>query len=222
MKKIAGLMLVFTVLLVSVFAWAAGGPSTNNTDWNNKINSVVKNLPNQELSIDEINGLLLMREEEKLARDVYLTFYDKWNLRIFSNIAKAEQTHTNAVKVLLDKYGIEDPVKDDTRGVFTDKHLQDLYNKLVARGNASLMDALMVGATVEDLDIFDLENLLSKTDNKDIKIVYKNLTKGSRNHLRSYVSQIERNGGTYKAQYLTEDEIKKIVSTPHEKGAILK
>lgn len=49
-----------------------------------------------------------MREEEKLARDVYLTFGEKWGLTLFTNIAKSEQTHTDAVKTLLDRYEIKD------------------------------------------------------------------------------------------------------------------
>jgi len=45
----------------------------------------------------EIEGLLFMREEEKLAGDVYRYFYDLWGNNIFQNIARSEDTHTNAV-----------------------------------------------------------------------------------------------------------------------------
>lgn len=86
-----------------------------------------------ELSEIEIESLLLMREEEKLARDVYLELYDIWGQQIFTNIAASEQTHTDAVKVLLDTYNIEDPVTDDSRGVFESELIQDLYDSLVAQ-----------------------------------------------------------------------------------------
>ncbi|MDA3855317.1 MAG: DUF2202 domain-containing protein [Candidatus Woesearchaeota archaeon] len=116
--------------------------------------------PIEELSQEEMNGLLLMKEEEKLARDVYLELYDIWSQQIFTNIASSEQTHTTAVKSLLDKYDIEDPMTNDERGVFENQELQDLYNQLVEQGSNSLVDALSVGATVEDLDIKDLQDLL--------------------------------------------------------------
>lgn len=64
----------------------------------------VINLPIEELTQDEINGLLIMREEEKLAHDVYITLYNKWKLNVFQNISKSELTHTEAVKYLIERY----------------------------------------------------------------------------------------------------------------------
>jgi hypothetical protein len=178
----------------------------------------VANLPVEELNADEINGLLTMREEEKLAHDVYITLYNKWKLNVFQNISKSELTHTEAVKYLIERYKLEDPVKDSSVGVFTNKEFTDLYKKLVEKGNISLLDALQVGATIEDLDIKDLKNHYLKTDNQDIKVVYDNLERGSRNHMRAFSKQIERNGGKYIAQYLTQEEIYLILSSPQEKG----
>ncbi|NPA36491.1 MAG: DUF2202 domain-containing protein [Chlorobi bacterium] len=159
-----------------------------------------------------------MREEEKLARDVYVTLAEKWGLRVFSNISRSEQTHTDAIKALLDRYGIEDPVKDDRTGVFTSQKLSELYKNLVEKGNKSLMDALEVGATIEDLDIKDLEELTAKTDNQDIIVTYKNLTKGSRNHMRAFSNQIAFRGGSYNPQFISMNEYNTILNTPHERG----
>lgn len=178
----------------------------------------IDSYPMEELSQEEIQGLLLMREEEKLARDVYLALYDVWGQQIFSNIASSEETHTNAVKSLLDKYNIEDPMNNDIRGVFENQDLEDLYNQLVEQGSTSLVNALTVGATVEDLDIKDLEELLSATDNQDITAVYNNLLKGSRNHLRSFVKLLEGNGGIYESQFISEDEYNLILSGNMETG----
>uniref|UniRef100_A9A741 DUF2202 domain-containing protein n=1 Tax=Methanococcus maripaludis (strain C6 / ATCC BAA-1332) TaxID=444158 RepID=A9A741_METM6 len=172
----------------------------------------------EELSQDEIDGLILMREEEKLARDVYMELYDIWGQQIFLNIANSESTHTNAVKLLLDKYNLTDPVTDDTRGVFTNQDLTELYTSLVKTGSTSLLDALMVGATVEDLDIYDLQRLNEISDNQDITVVYDNLEKGSRNHLRSFTKVIETNGGTYEPQYISESEYLEIISSDMETG----
>jgi hypothetical protein len=178
----------------------------------------ISDIPKSDLSEEEKAGLILMREEEKLARDVYVTLGEKWNLPMFSNIPRAEQMHSDAVKILLDRYGLEDPIKDDATGIFTSTELSELYKNLVAKGNSSLMDALVVGATVEDLDINDLNELISKTDNEDVKVIYEFLNRGSRNHIRAFTRQISNRGGAYTPQYISSSEYENILSSPHERG----
>ena len=180
----------------------------------------VANSPMQDLSVAEEVGLTKMREEEKLARDVYQVLYEKWNHQIFSNIAQSEQQHMNAVKVILDKYSLDDPITDSSVGVFTDPDLGALYDSLVAQGQQSLVDALIVGATIEDLDIKDLYDLIEETDNTDIKVVYQNLVKGSRNHLRAFTYQLSIQGVSYEAQFLTAEQINTIISSPRERGRV--
>ena len=103
--------------------------------------------------------------------------------------------------------------------MFENENLQTLYNDLIRQGSVSLAEALKVGATIEDLDIKDLQELLAKTDNQDISIVYRNLMKGSRNHMRSFYGQLQKAGLGYEAQYITADELARIISTPRERGA---
>ena len=100
------------------------------------------------LSDAEVEGLLYMREEEKLARDVYLTLYEKWEMPIFQNISDSEATHMEAVKTLIDRYDLADPAEDKAVGVFVDETLQGLYDQLVAEGSQSLASALRVGAAM--------------------------------------------------------------------------
>jgi hypothetical protein len=139
------------------------------------------------LSQDEIDGLIHMRIEEKLARDVYTVLGEKWNARVFLNIKLSEQTHMDAVKRLLDRYAITDPLTTDEVGVFPDEHFQTLYNQLVEKGSISLTEALKVGVQIEELDIEDLEyQLTNVVDNPDIIRVYTNLKKGSENHLAAF------------------------------------
>ena len=123
---------------------------------------IINQLPTEELSLEEELGLVRMREEEKLARDVYAAFYDVWQKPVFKNISMSEQRHMNAVKVLVDKYELADPVTDSTAGVFTAPEFTALYQPLVEQGSTSLIDALTVGATIEDLDIYDLQELLAE------------------------------------------------------------
>jgi hypothetical protein len=182
--------------------------------------TLIEGIDPSDLTEAEREGLILMREEEKLARDVYQTLGDLWGMRIFSNIAASEQTHTNAMKVLLDRYEVSDPVVDDTVGVFTLPEMQTLYDELVAKGTLSLPHALTVGATIEDLDIKDLDDLMAITDNEDILVTYRNLQKGSRNHMRAFNRQINRQGLSYEPQYISQEDFEAIISGEQERGRI--
>ncbi len=211
--------------LLSLFVLFAGCSKDNdngNANVNNSYNNLVNQvnlLPKEPLNADELATLPFMREEEKLARDVYIFLYNKWGLTIFNNISASEQTHMNAVLMLLNKYNITDPVGSNGYGVFTNPVLQNLYTQLTAQGSLSTLEALKVGATIEDLDIYDLKIALAKVDNQDITLVYNNLMKGSRNHLRSFYSNIQIAGGTYTPQYITQAEFDAIISSPMETGS---
>ncbi|NOR71778.1 MAG: DUF2202 domain-containing protein [Methylomarinum sp.] len=174
---------------------------------------------NAGLSVSEIESLLFMREEEKMARDVYLTLYDLWNEEIFNNIASSEQEHMDAIKSLLDKYDLVDPVIDSI-GVFSDPELQELYIKLVERGEKSAMEALHVGGLIEEVDMQDIKEAIDEAEHEDIIAVYEELLKGSRNHLRSFVGKIEDEGIVYEAQVLSQEEVDEIVDSPIERGSI--
>lgn len=171
------------------------------------------------LDYEEEQSLLFMREEEKLARDVYLTFYEQWEKPVFANIAESEQTHTDAVAEKIEKYGLPDPVIDDTIGIFVNSFLLEKYYELVAKGQLSELDALMVGAFIEELDIIDLQESIEKTDEADIQELYSNLMRGSRNHLRAFVELIEdATGEDYKAQLLDQEAVDAIADSPYETG----
>jgi hypothetical protein len=154
----------------------------------------------------EETDVLEMFEEEKLARDVYLTLADIWQLPIFANIARAEQRHMDLVWKLIETYGIVHPFTDDTPGVFPEgSPATQLYSDFVARGAVSLVEALLVGVEIEDKDLYDLYEILDATDNDHLELVFHNLAKGSRNHLRAFMRALEAQGGTYEpGAYLDE------------------
>jgi hypothetical protein len=170
------------------------------------------------LSDEEAQTLTFMREEEKLARDVYITLYNIWGNDVFNNISRSEQKHMDSMKSQLDKYGLEDPVTDNTVGVFQNEVLADLYDELVARGEASAEEALFVGGFIEELDIGDLEEAIAESTHVDIASAYENLMRGSRNHLRAFVGRIEALGIVYEAQVLPQEEVDAIVNSPMERG----
>ena len=156
------------------------------------------------LTETEISNLTLMREEEKLARDVYLYLAEMWNVKIFENIARAEQSHMDSVKVILDTYNISDPALSE-QGEFADPVLQSLYDDLVNQGSVSLADALAAGALVEEVDIQDLYRTINETDNPDIIDMYTNLLNGSYKHLNAFTEQLAAQGVTYEPQILTTE-----------------
>jgi hypothetical protein len=143
-----------------------------------------------QLTQPEIDSLLYMREEEKLARDSYLTLYDKWGLQIFSNIASSEMIHMSKIKDLLDRYGLPDPAAGHPVGAFTNPVLQQLYDDLMVQGSQSPTEALKVGVTIEEVDIQDLQHYLSLTNRTDITQVYTKLMNASYNHLSAFNNQL--------------------------------
>ncbi len=144
----------------------------------------------EEISPEERESLIFMREEEKVARDVYIVMYNRWGNRIFNNISSSEEMHMSAILSLLDRYSIPDPVGNNAVGVFTNPDLQQLYDQLVARGNTSLTEALRVGVLIEETDIADLTSALSVVDNRDIIFVYSNVLSGSQNHLAAFTRNL--------------------------------
>ena len=166
------------------------------------------------ISQKDADTLLFILEEEKLARDTY-EFLDKtWGLNQFANIKKSEQTHIDAIENLLKQNEISYTILPE--GVFSNDELQAHYNTFKVDGVKSVIDALKIGATIEDLDIKDLEDFVLETENAQIINVYQSLQCGSRNHLRSFMNGLDKNGGTYTPQFITQDEFNSIVNSSNE------
>lgn len=143
------------------------------------------------LTAEQAASLQFMREEEKLARDVYQALYAKWNIRIFDRIAESEQRHFDSIGRQLTLHGITDPALDKKAGEFTNQDLQKLYNDLLAKGELSLKDALEVGKLVEETDVKDLERTLEIETSAVLERVYTSLLNGSLNHLDAFEGYLE-------------------------------
>jgi hypothetical protein len=178
------------------------------------IKAALERMPVGEPSEEEIADLLFMREEEKLAHDVYTVMYDLYDLEIFTKIAASELKHTEAVLMLLDRFGQEDPVGDNGPGEFANEDLHTLYNDLIESGSQSLTDALLVGLAIEENDILDLEEAMARTELPSILMVYGNLLKGSHNHLRAFVRVYEsQTGEVYVPRWLSQEAYDEILSS---------
>lgn len=203
MKKQDFLKWGFTILSVVLFA-------SCNTNDEQEVQSLDYNVTNEDKQ-----ALLFMLEEEKLARDTYSFLYTKWGINQFNNIKDSEQSHMDAIINLLQAYNV--PYTLLPEGQFSVPALQDYYNLFVTNGSISSANALQIGATIEDLDIVDLEDYMNDTQNTSIISVFEKLQCGSRNHIRSFVKTITTSGATYTPQFLTVTEYNAILTTANEK-----
>jgi hypothetical protein len=177
----------------------------------------LQDLGDGELTTDQIQWLQFMREEEKLAGDVYKAFYELYKIPVFKNISKAEDNHASTVLAYLNAWEIEDPASTES-GIFQNEELQELYNSLIEQGQAGLIEALKVGALIEEVDIVDLAKVHELDAGEAFENLSAALTLGSRNHLRAFYSQLKFRGIEYEASVLGEDELKNIVTSPWERG----
>jgi hypothetical protein len=175
-------------------------------------------IPSEELSQDEKDSILFMREEEKLARDVYLALSEKHNIQVFRNISSSEQTHMDTMKTLIDKYNLTDSMKSDQRGDFNNPEFTKLYNDLVKQGSESQIAALKVGATIEDLDIRDINERLLTIDNQDVRLAFEKLRSGSENHMRAFVKNLKNQGSDYTPQFISITDYEAILASSNEQS----
>ncbi|MPL55121.1 hypothetical protein SDC9_00588 [bioreactor metagenome] len=209
-------MKTFIKSLTIVVAFLSLTQCSRNDSDNISLNDETRNIGTiiPSINTDEKSNLVFMYEEEKLARDTYFYLYQKWQLVEFANIQKSEQSHMNAVENLLIKYKIDYPKL--AVGQFQNQDLQNLYNQLILQGNNSAIEALKVGATIEDVDINDLKNLSKTTTNTLILKVYSNLMCGSRNHLRAFSSALKLQNVIYVPQLISQADYDAIIHSPNE------
>lgn len=176
----------------------------------------LQSLPIEAVSAQEVFLLRHMREEEKLARDVYLVLHQTWQMNIFANIAAAEQSHMDMVAWGLQRYQIPDPLPSTQVGVFATPEFTTLFQFATSLGQISPAHALLVGALIEDLDILDLGAALVQSDNRDLDTIWQNLQRGSRNHMRSFWPQLLAAGYSYPGFFLSTAVVVAIVTSPTE------
>lgn len=166
------------------------------------------NITTDGLSKADIESIQYMREEEKLAHDVYTFYAEQYDIPIFRNISRSETVHQKAIIWLMDTYNIKDLSKEKT-GEFNNQELQKMYNDLTK--GTTLIDALEAGALVEEHDIQDLEMYLQKTNNADIQRIYTSLLRGSENHLRAFSRNLTLRGAEYQPKILNLQRFSDIV-----------
>ena len=198
----------------SIFIEGNDGASSIDGD---ALRNRLDSLATGELSTTERDDIRFMREEEKVARDVYLALLEAWGLQPHDNISDSEQSHMDAMLVLVELYDLEDPATG-TVGTFTNPELQALHDDLVEWGLESAIDSLKVGCRIEEKDMRDIQVRLDRTDEAAIQLVYENLIRGSRNHLRAFYRTLTRQGGEYEPVIISQERFDEIVSSDFETG----
>ncbi len=142
---------------------------------------------------DQKDTLLFIYQEEKVARDTYITLGNLFpNEGTFQSIQGSEQQHMDKAQGLCETYGVDiSNVDESDVGVFVVPVLQELYDTLVAQGSSSALDAVKVGEYVEVTDIDDLEHAEIGMP-ADVVNVYENLKAGSYNHLDAFRNAISK------------------------------
>lgn len=223
MKTISNFVLVITL---SIFIFASCEAKSNDT--NNDLMSDTELINAENLMIDQpliaftasqtdpgtvtetdVEHLLFMLEEEKLAHDAYVYFNEKYNRRVFQNISKSEAVHQKAIMYLIKLFGVEAP-ETKPFGEFYNADLQALYTKLTTEAK-TLEDALKTGALIEEVDIIDLKKAISETQNENIKRVFSNLLRASGYHLKAFVRNLSVRGIDYQPQLLSQEEFNAIL-----------
>lgn len=176
---------------------------------------IISGVLNAQVNAEKEKAMVLrMREEEKMARDVYLAMNDKWDHQVFSHISESEIYHMSLMKIWVDKFNLDDPVtrNNDKRGVFTDQSLRNLYNELTASGLQTREAAFRAGAKLEEVDILDLKTALAETGNADLQSTYRYLIHASENHLRAFVRNLGALGKDYKPVVMSQKEFDEIIN----------
>ena len=190
--SVATAVVVVSLTGAALAAGPWGGNEANGQNERGRMAGSAISQTTASISVSEAEQILFLREEEKLARDVYTFLYEKWGVGEFQTIAASESRHMSRVKTLIDRYGLEDPVGVDIPGVFGNDELQAAYDSLVVQGSLSVEEAYKVGVTIEELDIADLKTLLGSTTKRDVTRVFENLMRGSENHLAAFTRLLEQ------------------------------
>ncbi|NTV17903.1 MAG: DUF2202 domain-containing protein [Bacteroidales bacterium] len=169
-----------------------------------------------DLTADEIEFIYAVREDEKVARDLYFSFFGTFGLKPFENIGKAEDNHIKATEKLFDYYEIDYPALSEN-GKFENAIRQKLFDSLLLKGTPEL-EAFKVMAMLEESNIVEYGEVLKTIANPNIKIVIENLARASANHFKAAIRQITALGGTYTPALMTQEQYKAVIAIGFEKG----
>ena len=134
----------------------------------------------QELTVEEM--LTYAIEDEYMAQGEYNAILDEYGaVNIYNNIVKAEKFHIEALTSFLVAKGLTVPVNDAETRVVLPESLQKSYE---------------IGIEAEINNIKMYEQFLKEDLSADVRYVFENLMKASKNHLNAFENAVDGNIGS--------------------------
>lgn len=154
------------------------------TRWMHDPQAWVGQFPTYDLGENQRQDMRDQWEQEKLARDVYEVFAQRYGARVFVRLSTAEQRHMDALEALLKKYGEALPSARDAKGVYSKDELTGRYNEALQDGSASLGSAARVGLALEEGDTQALQAAADRAQ-PDAHSVFEHLLMANAQHERA-------------------------------------
>jgi len=168
------------------------------------------------LNETEKADILRLQEDQKYITDLNAILATQHpEITVFSNISRASAAYQASDNVILQRYGIASPEKA-AAGEFSSGKLQAVTDNDINTGSNSVRDALLVSARAEELHIVDLESAIGRTDNPDLRFIYRQELVSARNNLRTLSEWITVYKTVFYPAYITVDYYKNLTSTPYE------
>ncbi len=161
----------------------------------------------------EAGDLQLLREEEKLARDLFRDWSDRSEL--FGAVAHSKQLHFEIVGALLQRHQVTDRTLGG-EGLYVFPQLQTLHQELLARGGSTELEALAAGAELHERDLVGLEEAAGRSQLEDVRASLAEIQRGARNHLRGCVEELALQGVDYAPRLLSPEAFAAIINSPRE------
>ena len=171
--------------------------------------TIIDSIPLSVLTLEQKATIAYMWDEERLARDIYLTLNSLTPSNTLYNIAtNAESQHVISVESLIKKYDLNILNSVDFSGGYSAEALEAindnefitpeltaLYDVLYTVGSVSAEDSLKVGCMVEVTDITDLDRDIEVAgDAEDIVMIFENLRRGSYSHYWAFDNALKNLG----------------------------
>ncbi|QXO95341.1 DUF2202 domain-containing protein [Methanospirillum purgamenti] len=131
-KNYIFLILILVTLLIIIPASGVG--QGYRIQFQGNQNSILPEPQDYNLSDIERSDLLFMRQEEQMAHDLYMVWYEKYSIPIFRNIADAETSHASEVQFLLDRYQVPSDMIGNLSYGYNNPEIQALADALAVGG----------------------------------------------------------------------------------------
>src|SRR6476620_4362177 len=166
------------------------------------------------LSPAETKALINLHDNQKLSLFVYDSLYAIWGINPFGNIRSAESQHVNFLDDVADNYALELETNEpgNSAATFTTPQAETIYQESISKGSLSVVDALKMGARLEEMSLQVLHNAKAVTIKSDLLHTFDILAMGSKNNLQAFNRRLKMYGITYEPGFLEQKDFRNIIN----------